>query len=69
MATEEKIIPPKNEWRDMSVIQLMDVKHLMNEKYYAMRRIDASFANQYLKFINELDVLISMKSMESDDPY
>jgi hypothetical protein len=66
---DEKIIPPKAEWREMTVVQLMDVKYLMNEKYYAMRSIDASFANQYLKFISEIDALIARKSQEQEDQY
>jgi len=56
---EENVITPKNEWHTLSVNQLYDVKMKMSDKYYAMRGINASFTNQYLQFISEIDARIS----------
>lgn len=67
MATEEAKIPPKSEWHELSIQQLYDVKYQMNERYYNLLNINASFANQYLKFIQELDALISIRQNEKDD--
>lgn len=66
---DEKIIPPKSEWVSLSLAQLADVKTMLTDKYYAMRGINASFANQYMRFISELDSLIATKSMEQEDQY
>ena len=67
MATEEVKIPPKSEWSNLSVQQLYDVKYQMNDRYYGLLNINASFANQYLKFIQELDALILIRQNEKDD--
>ena len=56
---EENVIPPKSEWHTLTVNQLYDVKLKMSDRYYAMRGINASFTNQYFKFISELDAMIS----------
>lgn len=56
--TEEIIIPPKEEWVNLSVTQLYDVKAKLQDRYYEMRRVNASFANQYLSFSDLIDVLI-----------
>lgn len=64
---EEKIIPPKSEWKEMTVQQLLDVKLMMSDRYYNMRSINASFAEQYLKFISELDAWIERKTEEAQD--
>lgn len=61
---EEQKIPAKSEWNEMTVTQLMDVKSAMSERYYNMRGINASFSNQYLKFIGDLDALIQRKQNE-----
>lgn len=61
---EEQKIPAKSEWPEMSISQLMEVKSSMSERYYNMRGINASFSNQYLKFIGELDALIERKQNE-----
>lgn len=61
---EQQKIPPKTEWLEMTINQLMDVKSAMSERYYSMRGINASFANQYLKFIGDLDALIERKRNE-----
>lgn len=61
---EPNKIPPKSEWKDMSIFQLMDVREMMVETYYNMRRISASFAPQYATFISELDALIARRQAE-----
>lgn len=58
MNKEEVVIPPKSEWSTLSVNQLYDVKLKMTDRYYAMKGINASFTNQYFKFIAELDARI-----------
>jgi hypothetical protein len=54
-------IPPKSEWEKLSIVQLYDVKSQMADTYYNMRRINASFAPQYLRFISEIDSLIKKR--------
>jgi hypothetical protein len=54
-------IPPKSEWRTLSVYQLLDIKSQMTETYYRLRAAGASFAAQYLAFVNELESLIRSK--------
>ena len=66
---DEKQIPPKSEWREMTVLQLMDVKQMLTDKYYAMRGINASFANQYMRFMSDIDSLIAIKGLEQEDQY
>jgi hypothetical protein len=57
---EENTIPPKSEWHTLSINQLYDIKLKMSDKYYAMRGINASFTDQYLQFISEIDARISV---------
>lgn len=63
---QENKIPPKTEWANLSVNQLYEVKTEMSNTYYSMRGINASFAAQYLRFIDELDAVISRKMAESE---
>lgn len=63
---EENAIPPKSEWNQMSIDLLYRVKGQMTQTYYNMRASNASFANQYLKFISELDALISLRESEKE---
>ncbi len=63
---EEIKIPPKSEWPEMSITQLFDVKTQMMDRYYAMRQTGASFAEQYRKFISDVDALIARKQRELD---
>lgn len=61
---DEHQIPPKSEWPNLSVQQLYEVKNAMTDKYWAMRGINASFANAYLGFMNHLDLIIVHKEAE-----
>lgn len=61
---DTKKIPPRNEWKELSVAQLIDVKNQMMDVYYAMRQSKATFANQYQIFINEIDALIARRDAE-----
>lgn len=61
--TEQKI-PPRNEWVNMSVTQLLELKSNMQDLYYNMRSINASFAPQYGRFISEIDALIQRRDRE-----
>lgn len=51
-------IPPKSEWNDLTIMQLYDVKSQIADTYYNMRSINASFSNQYLQYLSEVDALI-----------
>ncbi len=55
---EEYKIPPRTEWKDLSVMQLYELKTNMMNRYYSLRSINASFAEQYVKFLQEIDALI-----------
>jgi hypothetical protein len=63
---EAIVIPPKSDWPGMSVQQLIDVRMQMTDRYYNMKGINASFTNQYLRFISEIEALISAKSQEQE---
>lgn len=52
-------IPPKNEWVNLSISQLYDLRVKLNNKYFDMRRINASFADQFQKFVRECEALIA----------
>lgn len=62
--TTDTQIPPKSEWKDLSISQLYDAKYAMMDKYYNMRGINASFAAQYARFVDELDALIRFRETE-----
>ena len=59
------MLPPKSEWPKLSINQLYDVKSQMMETYIKMRASNASFANQYMSFVNELDALICRREAEA----
>jgi hypothetical protein len=61
-----KKLPPKTEWKNLTISQLLDLKNDMYDIYFGLRGANASFANQYLGFINELDALISRKQIEAE---
>jgi hypothetical protein len=65
---EQPKIPPKTEWRTLSISQLYDVKMQMMNRFYDMRSINASFSGQYKIFISELDGLIQMREAEALEP-
>ena len=60
------IIPPKSEWKDMTLMQLYEVKSNLMDVLYGMRSIKASFSGQYSKFIAELDALILRKQQDQE---
>lgn len=59
-------IPPRSEWKNLSLQQLYEVKTNMTNLYYDMRAINASFSNQYSKFISEIDVTIQRREAEME---
>jgi hypothetical protein len=63
----DNVIPPRNEWKNLSSQQLFDLKSKMQEKYLMMAGIGASFTSQYLKFLNEIDVLIKIAETTKDE--
>lgn len=54
----EDKIPGRNEWKDLSLPQLYDTKGKLTTLYYNMRQAGASYANQYLTLISQIDALI-----------
>jgi hypothetical protein len=63
---DKKSLPSKSEWKDMSINQLLDLKIDLYNIYYGLRASGASFANQYLGFIGELDALVLRKQAEAE---
>lgn len=55
---EAYTIPPKDEWINLTTSQLYELKGALTNRYYDLRAINASFADQYLKFTLEADVYI-----------
>lgn len=60
-------IPPKTEWKNLSIHQLYDVKTQLMNLYYGMNGVRASFAGQYKKFISDVEVLIRAKEAEIEN--
>ena len=58
-------ITPKAEWPGLSVQQLYDLKFQLTDLYYNMRGVNASFANQYRKFSDEVNALIAIREHEA----
>lgn len=52
-------IPPKDEWNNLSASQLLDIKNLMLDRYYSLRTMHASFANQFAQFAADVDVILA----------
>ena len=62
---ENNQIPPKNEWPNLTINQLYEVKNKLLNKYWSMQQINASFANSYLGFVNYVDAIIQFKENEA----
>lgn len=57
-------IPPRNEWFTMSPSQLYEVKVKMLDRYYMLKDVNATFANQYYTFVKEIENLIDQKQLD-----
>lgn len=68
MSEQEPKIPPKKDWPSLGLMQLYVVKSDMQTLYFNMKDSKASFANQYLRFISELDALIASRLVSEDNP-
>jgi len=62
--SEEAKIIPRSEWSKLSVNQLYDNRNKLMDLYYNMRGANATFAEQYKKFITEIDALIKRRESE-----
>lgn len=62
---EASKIPGRNEWNGLTITQLYETKSQLTTLYYNMRGAGASYANQYLTFINEVDALIQRREFEA----
>jgi hypothetical protein len=60
-------IPPRSEWKNLSILQLYEVKTQLMNTYFNMRQISASFYEQYAKFISEIDGLIRAREAEREE--
>jgi hypothetical protein len=60
-------IPPRSEWKNLSILQLYEVKTQLMNTYLNMRQISASFYEQYAKFISEIDGLIRAREAEREE--
>jgi hypothetical protein len=58
---QEKPIPPKNTWDDLTVIQLIDVKVQLQDKLYSFYN-NPAIARVLKQSIAELEALISSRS-------
>lgn len=56
--SDEQQIPPQSEWKNLSTSQLFDLRTTLLNKYYDLKRINASFADQFLAFSKNVDVLL-----------
>ena len=66
MSSNQKItIPPKDEWKSLSVAQLYDLKTNLTNRYFDMKQINASFADQFLQFLRQVEALISQREHEA----
>jgi hypothetical protein len=57
-------IAPRTEWPKLTIDQLYDCKYKMQERYYNMRGANATFAEQYQRFISEIEAWISRREGE-----
>jgi hypothetical protein len=60
-------LKPKSEWKDMTTQQLYELKTQMTNLYYDMRYSSATFSNQYLGYVNDIDKLIAFKEAEQSE--
>lgn len=58
-------IPLRSQWKDMTISQLFEVKTQVSDTYYRMRSVNASFANQYLTILDELDAMIQKREVDA----
>ena len=66
MTSNQKIIiPPKDECKSLSLAQLYDLKTNLTNRYFDMRQINASFADQFLQFVRQAEALISQREREA----
>lgn len=52
-------IPPREEWNKLSASQLIDIKNVMLDRYYNLRSMHASFAEQFARFASEVDGILA----------
>lgn len=63
---QEITIPPKSDWKNLSITELYDTKTKLTNRYFDMRALNAGFAEQYRKFILEIDEMISRREAERE---
>lgn len=61
--SDQQQIPPQDEWKNLSQSQLFDLKTQLLNRYYDMKRINASFADQFLSFSRQVDAYIQQAEL------
>lgn len=69
MTTEKQPLPPKEEWVNLSLSQLYDLKTELTNRYYDMRQVNASFASQFLVFAQTVDAIIAHRQMQQSEAH
>ena len=62
---QKQKVPPRSEWKKLTLPQLYEARSNLQEIYYQARRAQASYADQYSKLIASLDVVIRQKEQEA----
>lgn len=66
MSSNQKIIiPPKDEWKSLSISQLYELKVNLTNRYFDLKQINASFADQFLVFLRDAESLIAVREREA----
>lgn len=58
-------IPPQSEWHKLTVGQLYELKSNLTDVYYNACRSGASYANQYLGFMQKADAAIAQAELKA----
>jgi hypothetical protein len=62
---KQQKVPPRSEWKKLTLPQLYEARGNLQEIYYSARRSMASYADQYAKLLASLDVVIREKELEA----
>ena len=58
-------VPPRSEWKKLTLPQLYEARGNLQEMYYMARRSMATYAEQYGKLLTSLDAVIREKELEA----
>ena len=63
--TNKPKVPPRSEWKKLTLPQLYEARGNLQEIYYMARKSMATYAEQYAKLLTSLDVVIREKEQEA----